>query len=105
MHVDLDAFYSYIKRRDRPKLRGKHVVGGDPDRRGVVATASYEAQRFGIHSAIPCRTAHRLCPEAIFLPPQMDSRTVIQLRNPPFCPVSLVSRSALNGQTSGERCA
>jgi DNA polymerase-4 len=71
MHVDLDAFYSSIEQRDNPALRGKPViVGGDPASRGVVATASYEARRFGVHSAMPTRTALRLCPQAILVRPR-----------------------------------
>ncbi len=70
LHVDLDAFFAAVEQRDRPELRGKPVIvgGGGPNDRGVVSTASYEARAFGVHSAMPLRTAGRLCPHGIFLP-------------------------------------
>jgi len=68
MHIDLDAFFVSVEQAVNPKLKGKPViVGGRPDRRGVVAAASYEARAFGLHSGMPLATASRLCPQAIFI--------------------------------------
>ena len=99
LHVDLDAFFAAIEQRDRPELRGRPVIvgGGGPDQRGVVSAASYEARRFGVRSAMPLRTAARLCREAVFVP--VDGRkyaavsgqvmTILRRFTPAVEPVSI----------------
>ena len=74
-HIDMDAFYAAVEIQQRPELKGKPVIiGADPKGgkgRGVVSTASYEARHFGVHSALPISRAYRLCPQGIYLPPNM----------------------------------
>ncbi len=72
LHIDMDAFFASVEQRDNPALRGRPViVGAAPDKRGVVATCSYEARRFGIRSAMPSCEAFRRCPDAVFVRPDM----------------------------------
>ena len=98
IHIDMDAFYASVEQRDNPSLLGKPVVvGGDPNGRGVVATANYEARTFGIYSAMSCYRAKQLCPQAIFIKPRFEAyrqvsqqiRKIMQVYTPTIEPLSL----------------
>ncbi|HET6992741.1 MAG TPA: DNA polymerase IV, partial [Bacteroidia bacterium] len=72
IHIDMDAFYASVEQRDFPELRGKPVIVGSSEGRGVVMTASYEARKSGVHSAMPGKEAKRRCPDGIFVPPRFS---------------------------------
>ena len=81
IHIDMDAFYASVEQRDRPDLRGRPVaVGGSPDSRGVVAAASYEARRHGVHSAMPMSRAVRLCPDLAIVTPDFTKYRAVSQR-------------------------
>ena len=80
IHIDMDAFYASVEQRDNPELRGKPVAVGGARERGVVAAASYEARKFGVHSAMPSVTAKRRCPDLIFVAPRFDAYKTISLQ-------------------------
>lgn len=77
MHVDMDAFFASVEQLDHPEYRGKPVIVGGLSGRGVVSTCSYEARKFGVHSAMPMTTARRLCPQAIYVQGRYDRYTEI----------------------------
>ena len=78
IHIDMDAFYASVEQRDNPELKGKPVIiGGSVESRGVVSTASYEARKYGVHSAMPMAEAHRLCPDGVYLPVDMQKYRLV----------------------------
>jgi DNA polymerase-4 len=98
IHIDMDAFFAAVEQRDNPEYQHKPlIVGGLPNSRGVVATCSYEARKFGIHSAMPSSHARRLCPQAIFVKPRFEAyreasaiiRTIFSQYTDLFEPASL----------------
>src|SRR5579872_3361477 len=81
LHIDMDASFASAEQRDRPELRGKPVIVGGIEGRGVVSAASYEARIFCVHSAMPMATARRLCPRGIFLPVRMKHYAQVGRQN------------------------
>ena len=72
VHIDMDCFYAQVEMRDNPKLQGKPVIVGGKSHRGVVSTASYEARKYGVHSAMPMSQAHKLCPNGYYVRARFD---------------------------------
>lgn len=97
IHIDMDAFYASVEQRDRPELRGKPVIVGWPGERSVVCAASYEARKFGVHSAMPALRAMRKCPDAVFVYPDFPRykevsqqiRAIFERHTPLVEPLSL----------------
>ncbi|HVR40593.1 MAG TPA: DNA polymerase IV [Thermoanaerobaculia bacterium] len=97
IHIDMDAFYASVEQRDAPELRGKPVIVGWPGQRSVVCAASYEARKFGVHSAMPASRAKRLCPDGIFVAPDFERyravssqiRVIFERHTPLVEPLSL----------------
>jgi DNA polymerase IV len=112
VHVDMDAFYASVEQRDEAKLRGKPVVVAWRGNRSVVCAASYETRRFGVRSAMPAIRAERLCPEAIFIPPDFiryravshATREIFQ-RHTDLIEPSLAGRSLPGRQREQDRIA
>ena len=111
IHIDMDSFYASVEIRDRPDLRGKPVaVGGSPEGRGVVATSSYEARKFGVKSAMAVVTALRLCPQLVLVRPDFSKykresqkvRAVLERHSPLIEPLSL--DEAYLDVTGSEEC-
>jgi nucleotidyltransferase/DNA polymerase involved in DNA repair len=114
LYVDLDAYYVSCERRDRPELAGRPVIVGPPPSdepsRGVVLSASYEARAFGVHSAMPTRIAARLCPDAVWIPPEFakyervaqEVRDLLRPHARTLVPYSIDECALLVGDVSGE---
>ena len=97
IHIDMDAFYASVEQRDEPSLKGRPVIVGWPGERSVVCAASYEARKFGVHSAMPATRAKRLCPEGVFIHPNFEKyravskeiRSIFERHTPLVEPLSL----------------